>query len=265
MINQSARCKTGHFFQGAIFFLLILIMIGVGCNGEPASSRRAFQLPESGATTILIQFQDPGTDNTMPEAALGLASTSGGRFHGASESIDCFRMIASQADSAGKLLFVIIPEGEPFSGNRDHLVIWIDFRGIPVSVSPDLDSSLLADSLWENPIVRQQTILDLVIFYKPDMVLQMIPDNTGYLDITGFWSEHGAENDISTALFSLPLENARYRGWGIFTGKGVKNNLIEGMDLPGFMATFQMISGMNWNTDESGYPAMQAFYNTETE
>lgn len=255
---QSARFYTGHFFQRTIIFLLILI--GVGCNGEPMPSRRAFQLPETGATTIVIQFQNPRTDDTMPEAAQGLASTSGGRFHGTSGNTDCFRMIASEADSVGKLLFLIIPETEHFSGIRDHLVIRINSSGVPVEVSPELDLGLLADSLWDDPIIRQQTILDLVLFFKPDIVLQIVPEYTSSLNVTEFWSEHGAYSNITVALFAMPSESERSRGWAIFTGKGIQNGLLEGLDIRGFIATFQMISGMNWNKDGSGYPAMQAFY-----
>lgn len=259
MINWSARCKTGHFFHKLLIFSLV-VLAGAGCNSEQTPSLETMELPKTGATAILIQFQDISTDGSMPEAAADLASTSCGRIHAIQENINCFRMIAEEADSSGKLLFLIIPEAEHFSGIRDHLVIRINSSGVPVEVSPELDLGLLADSLWDDPIIRQQTILDLVFFFKPDIVLQIVPESRSSLNVTEFWSEHGAYSNITVALFALPSEGGRSRGWAIFTGKGIQNGLLEGLDIRGFITTFQMISGLNWNKDVSGYPAMQAFY-----
>lgn len=269
MKKQSARFSAGHFFHGIIIFLLLLIV--AGCSSEPPTSGADRELTETGAITILIQFPDAGTDDSMPEAVSDLPLTAGGRLHfhaaghDSTATTTCIRIIAQEADRTGKLLIMIIPDGEQFSGTRDHLVIWIDSLGIPAKIKPQVDSGLFADSLWRDPVVRQQTILELIHFFKPDMVIQTIPEITSSYAVTRFWSEHGAENNATVALHAPSLTETSFRGWGIFTGKGIRTGLLEGMDLPGFIATVKMISGMDWNNNGQGYPAMQAFYATETE
>ncbi|MCK5842961.1 MAG: hypothetical protein KAH31_12375, partial [Candidatus Sabulitectum sp.] len=143
--------------------------------------------------------------------------------------------------------------------------IWINSDGIPVEVMPEIDSELLSDSLWRDPVVRQETILQLIHFFKPDMILQMVPNAEASVSVVDYWSENSIENNFTVALFSYPDAENRNRGWGAFTGVGINNRLLEGMDIQGFMATVKLIAGMNWNSPGCGYPAMQAFYATETE
>ncbi|MCD4707966.1 MAG: hypothetical protein K8S62_09535 [Candidatus Sabulitectum sp.] len=263
MLKQSARFHAGHFFRTVM--LSLTLWAAAGCDDNMTTRGNARELTETGELTVLIQFAGTPFGNSMPEAVADFPSTAGGRFHAAQVDFDCFHTIIEAADNAGKLLMVIIPEGEQFSGSRDHLVICIDSRGIPAEVSPFLNSDLFTDSLWEDPVVRQQTILDLVAFFKPDMVFQFIQKQRSSPGVTQFWSEHGTENNTTVAIYASPAEDGSYRGWGIFTGKGIRNGLLEGLDVPGFTATVKMISGMDWNNNGHGYPAMQAFYATETE
>lgn len=258
MLKHSARFCAGHFFHTVLLFLTLWTV--AGCNNNRPTRGNALETPETGEITILIQFAETPSKILMPEAVADLPSTAGGRFHHAQADCDCFRTILEAADNAGKLLIVIIPEGEQFSGSRDHLVIWIDSSGIPAEVSPDLDSDLFADSLWENPVIRQQTIIELTDFFKPDMVFQFIQNQRSSFAVTRFWSEHGTENSTTVAIYVSPAIDASHRGWGILTGKGIRNGLLEGLDTPGFTATVKLIAGMNWSSDGCGYPAMQAFF-----
>ncbi len=263
MLKQSARFFAGHFFRTVVLFLVIGAV--AGCDDSRTTQEIARKIPETGELAVLIQFAGTPLENSMPEAVADLPSTAGGRFYPAQTDYDCFQIILEAADNAGKLLLVIIPEGEQFSGTRDHLVILIDSRGIPVEAGLDLDSDLFGDSLWENPVTRQQTIIELVDFFKPDMVFQFIRDQRSSPGVARFWSEHGSENNATVAMYVPPAKGTLYRGWGIFTGKGIRNGVLEGMDTAGFTAAVRIISGMDWSTDGHGYPAMQAFYATETE
>jgi len=237
-----------------------------GCDADEATENQINILPETGEITMLIHFPEPATRDSMPEAVSDLPSTAGGRFYTSdSENTDIFRTIAEEADSAGKLLILILPEDEQFAGIRDHLIIWINSRGIPVQAKPRSDSAILLDSLWDNPVVRQKTILRLAHFFKPDMIFQIIPERESSASITEYWSEHSAANNFTVAMYVYPIAETCFRGWGVFTGKGIENALLEGMDIQGFTTTVRLISRMNWNNPGYGYPAIQAFYATETE
>ncbi len=214
---------------------------------------------------MLIKFT-ASADDLMPEAVADLMMTAGGRFFASENSeSDFFLSIAQELDRSGKLLILVLPEEISFSGLRDHLIIWTDASGIPVRMEPQLNSELLSDSLWENPVLRQQTILELINFFKPDVILQIIPEAQCCADVTEFWSEYGSVNNLTIALYTSPIQESNFRGWGVFTGRGVQSRLLEGMDIQGFFATLRLISGVNWENTGSGYPAMQAFYITETE
>ncbi|MCK5786835.1 MAG: hypothetical protein KAH54_09805 [Candidatus Sabulitectum sp.] len=267
MLKKSARHNTGHFFHTML--LLLALGAGTGCvsSDDTEGQGISHDIPATGDITMVIQFAGTATGDSMPEAVVHLPFTAGGRFHPAEECHDCFQTVFENADSTGKLMMVIIPETEQFSGSRDHLIISLDPGGIPVAVSPDLDSLFLVDSLWEDPVARQQTVLELAVFFKPEIVLQFIEVPLSSSDVTRFWSDHGAENSITAALFVSPDESIpiNSRGWGLFTGKGIRSGTLEGLDMPGFIATVRMISGMDWIHGESGYPAMQAFFATESE
>ena len=267
MFKKSARRKTGHFFHTML--LLLVMGAGAGCESNDITERQSasHDIPATGDITLVIQFAGTSVSDSMPEAAVHFPLTASGWFHPVQEHRNCFRTIFEQADSTGKLMMVIIPEDEQFSGSRNHLIISLDHLGIPVTVSPDLDPLFLVDSLWENPVVRQQTILELAVFFKPEIVLQFVEAPESSSDVARYWSEHGAESSITAALFVSPEEgtSVNSRGWGLFTGKGIRNGILEGLDMPGFIATVRMISGMDWIHSESGYPAMQAFFATESE
>ncbi|MCK5034705.1 MAG: hypothetical protein KAS73_02350 [Candidatus Sabulitectum sp.] len=264
MTKSSARFNTGHFFLTAM--VVLFLGISAGCKSDKSPAAGEMALPETGDVQLLIQFSEYSPQDSMPASAVNLPYTASGWFYPSeSNRTDYFQTMAGEADAAGKLLFLILLEGELFSGTRDHLIIWINSDGIPVEVMPEIDSELLSDSLWRDPVVRQETILQLIHFFKPDMILQMIPNAEASVSVVDYWSENTIENNFTAALFSLPDAGNSNRGWGAFAGVGIKNRFLEGMDIQGFMATFKLIAGMNWNSPGCGYPAMQAFYATETE
>lgn len=263
MINQGARFNTGHFFLTAILVLLLGVS---ACRSDKSPVVSAITLPETGGIEILIYFPEFSRQDSMPVHAANLPFTASGFFYPSeSYSTGHFQTLAGEADAAGKLLFLILPEGELFSGTRDHLMIWINSDGIPLRAMPEIDSELLSDSLWRDPVVRQETILQLVHFFKPDMVLQVVPKTEASISIVKYWSENSMENNLTVALYVSPTAEDHHRGWGAFTGVGIQNGLLEGMDIQGFMATVKLIAGMNWRGPGYGYPAMQAFYARETE
>ncbi len=264
MTNTGARVNTGHFFLTTV--LVLLLGASAGCRSDKSHAADAMTLPETGDVQMLIQFSEYSPQDSMPTSAVDLPYTASGLFYPSeSNRTDYFLTIAGEADTMGKLLLLILPEGELFSGTRDHLIIWINSDGIPVEVMPEIDSELLSDSLWRDPVVRQQTILQLVHFFKPDIVLQLAPKAETSISIVEYWSRNSIENNFTVALYVSPAAEDHVRGWGAFTGVGIQNSLLEGMDIQGFMATVKLIAGMNWNGPGCGYPAMQAFYATETE
>jgi len=245
--------------------LLCLLLAGNGCSGHLSPENTGRLVSDTGDIAVLIEFAAPVSRDTMPEAAANLSNTSCGRLHQADQTHSSIMTIAEQVDSSGKLMMLIIPEAVQFSGERDHLVIWTDSTGVPVLVSPELDQALLSDSLWDDPLERQRTILYLVNFFKPDVVIEFVPESESSFEVTEFWSSNAVLNNMTVALFVPPSEDESYRGWGAFTGKGILTGILQGMDIQGFFATMQIISKLNWNSGDRGYPAMQAFQVRETE
>ncbi len=220
----------------------------------------------TGTTVMVVKFNHSVTEQPLPEILQGFPATACGRFFSSThQSTNAFFQIADYADNAGKLLLLIIPETETFSGTREHLVIWIDNNGFPVRTAPEIDSALLENSLWGTPSIRQETILQLSMFFKPDLILQYVPEDMSVEIITSYWSEYAIENNFTVALYSPPDSVNHSRGWGAFTGKGIINGHLEGMDMNGFISSILKLSNLKWNTPEHGYPAMQAFYARESE
>jgi hypothetical protein len=243
----------------------VLLSAVTGCGKHSVPASMTIPVPETGEVSVLIQFHDATPAVSMPPATQ-LPSTAGGFFLPSENTqFDLFRSIALEADSAGKLLVLVLPEGESFHGSRDHLVIQMDSSGVPAVVEPGIDSEFLRDSLWINPVQRQRTILELIHFLKPDIVLQVVPGTNSSAEILNFWQERTAFENITVSMYLPPDSKTGYRGWGVFTGRGIENRLLEGMDIKGFASTVRMISGLEWNTPEGGYPAMQAFFPREIE
>jgi hypothetical protein len=263
MTDNSARFHAGHFFLLLVTTLFAGLQTGCGNESVPRSTEL---LPETGDVSMVVFCPGDEHDNTAPLTVTEFPSTAAGQFLPSDEDgYDLFYSVVSEADSAGKLMILVLPEGESFSGSRDHLVIQIDSNGLPVAVMPNIVPEMLEDSLWDDPVVRQETILQLILFLKPDMILQIAPEAGSCVGIIRFWLENAEQNNITVSVYVSPVSEDQYRGWGAFTGKGIENRILEGMDLSGFAATVRMISGLEWNTPGGGYPAMQAFYPVEGE
>ncbi len=258
MINRSARFPTGHFFLTMMALMMVEALTGCESKSVPLETELA---PETGDISVVVCFSNGERDNSIPKAMAELPSTAAGQFlPPVGEKLDFFYSAISEADNAGKLLILVLPEGRSFTGSRDHLIVQIDSNGLPVAVIPDIVPEMLEDSLWDNPVVRQQTILQLISFLKPDMIFQVIPEAGSSLGVIKFWQEHAEQNNITVSLYSPPITENHYRGWGAFTGRGIENQTLKGMDMRGFAATVRLISGLEWNIPNGGYPAMQAFY-----
>jgi len=261
MNNKGARFHAGHFFLTLTALVFTMVQTGCGNGSVPQETELK---PGTGGISMVVFFPGGERYNSVPRAMAELPSTAAGQFlQSDRDGNDFFYSIVSQADDAGKLLILILPEGESFAGSRDHLIIQIDSNGLPVTVIPDIIPEMLEDSLWNDPVVRQQTILQLINFLKPDMILQVSPEASSSLGIIRFWQEHSARSNITVSLYAPPIAEDHYRGWGAFTGKGIENRTLEGMDMGVFAATVRLISGLEWNTPDGGYPAMQAFYPVE--
>jgi hypothetical protein len=263
MIYKGARFHAGHFFLTLTALLLTGVQTGCGNRSIPRGTEL---MPETGTISVVVFCPVSGHNNAVPRAVTEFPSTAAGQFLPSDKDVhELFYSIVSEADSAGKLLILVLPEGESFTGSRDHLIIQIDSTGLPVAVMPDIVPEMLEDSLWDDPIVRQETILQLILFLKPDMILQIAPETGSGAGIIRFWLANAEQNNITVSLCVLPVADDQRRGWGAFTGRGIENRILEGMDLSGFAATVRMISGLEWNTPGGGYPAMQAFYPVERE
>lgn len=256
MNTNSARFTAGHFFSKASLFLAAVLLAGSCGRPAPASVRQV--LPESGVTTVLIEFPRSILDG-MPEATAHLDLTAAGRFHipDSDADTDLLQDIALAADSAGLLILAILPEGQVLPASREHLKVWVDENGLPVHSEPTMETSLFEDSLWLDPVVRQGTILQLIDFFKPDLALVCMGSSDKSDEITAFWSEHGPAEDITAGLFTMPLKEERFRGWGILTGTGIHSGVLEGMTIMDFKATILMLTGQEWA--DTGYLVMQAF------
>ncbi len=254
---KSARFTAGHFFRKTIGLPLLLI-IAPGCGVSELPARRGDMALQTGETTLVMHFQGAEGTESMPEAVFSLENTASGRFHLPSEHPgDPLLKLAEAADQNGLLMLLVLDQYQSFTGTRDHLVVWTDSTGLPVRVEPETDSELFSDSLWADPRTRQNTILQLIALFKPDLVLQQSGSGGGFVEIIGFWSEAGEENGVTACFYSMPDFTERRRGWGVFTGHGVADDIIGGMHPEDFQATIYLLAGLEWQ--EIGYPALQAF------
>jgi len=260
---------TGHFFLTAT--LLLILSTIISCSSNVSETTKSLE-HNCAQTILLVFFANSPQTSLMPEAAFNLSSTAAGRFHNitntghSSHIVDLFE----SADQAGKLLLLILPETENFSGSRDHLVINISPAGLPVTVQPELGTEFLADSLWADPLVRQSTVKRLSTLFKPDITFQYIPENSPDTEIaiTEYWHQYSFEENISIALFSYnsqPMDGFEFQrnGWGVFTGPGFNKTILDGLSIQNFIATIKLLTNMNWSYKNDGYPAIQALENTE--
>ena len=260
----SARFTAGHFFKAVTFTLLAFLTASCSSedqNLEPQHVTTGI-IPDSEETTILVRFPQGDMTDGMPESVTVLEHTAGGRFYPLSSTGDMvFMSLAEQADQSGLLILAVLPEGFEFTGTRDHLLVWLDADGAPSRVEPEMTSDLLADSLWTDPLTRQQTIVDLASFSRPDIVLQWLPEQGVASQVVNFWGSEGVAQGFTAALYTSPTEQQSSRGWGVFTGIRVCGDVIQGMTLEDFHATVLMSAGLDWY--DKGYPAMEAFTQVE--
>ncbi len=259
---------TGHFFLTAILLLVLLTVNS--CNSNAIETTKKLE-SNCSSTVLLIYFANSPQTSLMPEATFNLSSTAAGRFHNiANTGHDHIFDLFESADQAGKLLLLILPETEDFSGSRDHLIIKINSAGLPVSVQPELDPEYLANSLWADPLVRQSTIMELSALFQPNITFQYIPENSPDTEIavTKYWHQYSFKENISVALFSFnpqPTDNFEFQrnGWGVFTGNGFNKTILNGLNIQNFIATIKLITNMNWSYTNDSYPAIQALENAE--
>jgi len=193
----------------------------------------------------------------VPEGFAGMEGTAWGRFQVLDQPpCDPMDEMIRSADEAGMLILAVIPEEMKFLGTRDHLLVRTGPEGLPVRTEPEMGSSFLEDSLWTDPMVRQETVRALADFFKPDIVFISMEAPGDIEAVAAYWRDSG----YTAGLYSQP-DPSGYRGWAAVTGPGVNSTVIEGMTQRDFVATMMLTAGLRWQ--DTGYPAMQAFTRTE--
>ncbi|PIE51126.1 hypothetical protein CSA37_13275 [Candidatus Fermentibacteria bacterium] len=253
----SARLfPAGHFFTA-------LTAVAIGLISSCTGNEHGFQEQEElitrePAVPMLICMMDTGIATGMPETAAELENAAGGRFVlEDSLHIDPFELTAEMADSAGLLMLFVLPSMMNWQGNREHLTIILDSNGIPESVTPEMNSRLLEDSLWLDPVIRQNTIGELIEFARPDLVIQFLPETERAFDVARYWASPENTIHLATCIFCFPEPERFFRGWGVFTGRNIAEGIISGMSPNDLLATFLMLAGLPW--EEIGYPVVSAF------
>ena len=252
----SARFKAGHFFRKAALLLSTGFVI-CACDGEEPGGASAQGIPVFGEVTVLFEMIGAENSTGVPEKLGSLENTSWGRFHSLNESpSDVLLGVFYKADSSGLLILAVLPDSVELHGTRDHLIFRTGLNGAGVVTEPAMGTEFTAESLWTDPVAMQETLKNLIAFFKPDLVLVRMqsPEDIGL--IAACWNTA----DATAGFFSLPDWNG-YRGWGAFTGKGVERGVLQGMTPSDFQATVMMSAGLEWR--HTGYPAMQAFTKSE--
>lgn len=257
MTTRGARCNAGHFFR-KILPAAFLAGLLTGCGGDPAEAG-SLEFPASEGIPLLVEFCGNGGQPGLPESLDSLENTSWGRFHiFEEEPFDLFPFVFDRADSSGLLIFAVVPESLSLNGARDHLVILTGPSGIPVGTIPEMDPAFTAESLWEDPMVMQETLVELCDFFKPDIILIRMEAPPCINDMVQFWSRMP-----STTCFYQPPDWSGNRGWGAICGEGIAGGPIDGMTPADFLATVLMTADLEWYG--TGYPSMQVFTQSETE
>jgi len=255
---KSARFKTGHFFRKKHHALLVSLIFA-GCRGEPDLSRVEPEIPAPDGITVLIELAGENLQTVVPEEFGEVENTSWGRFHVIDqEPFNLFSDVFQASDQRGLLILAVVPEGVELHGTRDHLIIRTGPSGVPTGTEPSMDSGFTAESLWTDPVTAQETLIELIEFFKPDIVLVRLATSESILEIARFWSTR----PFVTCIYCSP-DWIDYRGFGVFCGKDVAHGVVRGMTPSGFRATVLMVAGLDWRN--TGYPAMEPFTRSELE
>lgn len=230
-----------------------------GCGGEPPVSTAGTEIPVPEDVTVLIELTGEHRQAIVPEGLDSMENTSWGRFHVIDEEPgNLFLEVFQKADSSGILILAVVPESMELHGTRDHLIIRTGPSGIPTGTDPYMESGFAAESLWTDPLVAQETLTELIEFFKPDIVMVRMETSADIRGIVDFWSTR-----TSTTCIYCPPDWEGFRGFGVFCGEEVVSGIVHGMTPSGFQATVLMTAGLDWKG--TGYPAMQPFTRSEME
>ena len=255
MCFSSARCNAGHFF--AVLLSVILVWLSACGKADSMETEDSFQLP--GARGLMIVTFSRTTDSGELHFILdSLSSTAGGLIHGATSQHGFpVETVAAGADSAGMLILAVINHDTKMPESREHLVITLDGNGLPLYGQPELENAMPPESLWIDPVNRQEAIRMLMDFFKPDLVIQQVGSTDRMGEILDYWDHRAGSSGITAAFLEVSLPDDPHRDWAFFTGETVVATYLHGLQREDFYATVFMLMGLQW--EDKGYPAMEAF------
>jgi hypothetical protein len=232
--------------------LLILCSCGIGGQSEPVAER-----PAAETWPLVVLLVDEGLESS-PAVPWNLSE---GR-----ERISIGMVARAQADSPGPpterllrealdagMLVALVEAGSlPGDLDREHIQIWTDSSGAPVSIPAEIAVSI-PDSAWTHPVQRQAILRDIFDLYLPDLAVIRIQtqDITELHHIAFFWTDPEVLSSRNVILYA-PSSGADSRGWALVGGPAVNGEIPMGLTPENLLSTMELMMGLDW---EAGIPS----------
>jgi hypothetical protein len=156
-----------------------------------------------------------------------------------------------EALDAGMLVALVDAGSLPEGLAREHIQIWTDGSGAPVSIPGEISDSI-PDSSWTHPVLRQTLLRDIFDLYLPDLALIRIrtPDDSELRQIARFWTEPEVLSSRNIIMLA-PSNGEDSRGWTLIGGPCVNGEIPLGLTPDNLLSTMELLIGLDW---ESGIP-----------
>ncbi len=211
--------------------MLPLIIIMIGDYGVPSA-----ELPwtiSEGATDVsaaMISVDAPDDEEESP-AALS-------------------EQILREALAEGMLIALIDFGDLPGDLERDHIHITTGPGGLPSSTPAGIAEDI-PDSVWRDPLLRQNWIANMVDIYLPDLTIIGLNgfNRAAVIDILRSWTQPerlAGMNIVAVHLAGEPPPEER--GWAVIGSSSVNGNTPNGLTHNALLSTMELLCGLDWES-----------------
>ncbi len=232
-----------------LFFLLSVFLI-IGC--EESEQLLDMSSEQEYSPIVILNFRNLAPSPDLP----WIIAERGDHISGAMLMREEPEIIQSQEEiliqeavEKDMLLSVISDMHLYYDLNQDHIQIWIDKTGNTVSIPAGLIEEF-EDSLWTDPLEKQDILLRLINVYKPDLTFINLEYSkiTTVLQIANYWTDSEILSQYTVILYSLPV-TTEFRGWAVIAGEQINGTTPFGLTAGGMFATIRLLAGLEWENN----------------
>lgn len=231
-------------------FLLLTASLIIGCNdNEPPVDTASEQ---EYTPIVILNFRNQAPSPDLPWSITERGNHISGAMLMMEESETTQseeELLILEATENDMLLCVISDMYLYYDLDQDHIQIWIDSTGKTVSIPQGLIEEF-EDSLWTNPLEKQEILLRLISVYKPDITFINLEYSsiTTVLQIADFWTDSEILSQYTVILYTLPA-TPDYRGWAVIAGEQINGITPSGLTAGGMFSTIRLLAGLQWENN----------------